>query len=87
MAQRMMNGPEPLYRLKVVKHHVKTNPDYTGWGCGLPAYVPTGETFTEYYGPYVRRHAATTMAGKESGQFTVSAVIETCEPAWSEVSA
>jgi hypothetical protein len=85
MAQRMMNGPEPLFRLKVIKRKAMVNPEYTGYGCGLPPYVPTGETYTEYYGPYVRRHAATTMAGKESGQFTVSAVIETCQPEWNEV--
>ncbi|MFE3409437.1 hypothetical protein ACFXMT_14205 [Streptomyces mirabilis] len=84
MALRMMNGPEPLFRLKVVKERAKANPEYTGYGCGVPPYLGTGELYTEYYGPYVRRHAATTMQGKENGSFVVSAVIETCQPEWTE---
>ncbi|MFE9026216.1 hypothetical protein ACFYOA_08130 [Streptomyces iakyrus] len=82
MAQRMMDGPEPLYRLKVVKQRTQRNPEYTCYGCGHPLLIATGETFTEYYGPYVRRHAATTMKGKESGSFVVSAEVETCQPVW-----
>ncbi|KOG22011.1 hypothetical protein ADK36_13825 [Streptomyces viridochromogenes] len=85
MAQRMMNGPEPLYRLVVVKRRTQRNPAYTGWGCGEPLLVATDETYTEIYGPYVRQHAATTMKGKESGPFTVSAEIQVCAPQWGPV--
>jgi hypothetical protein len=81
-----MNGPEPLFRLKVVRQVVKANPDYTGYGCGLPPGLPTGETRTTYFGPYVRRHAASSMKGSVgSGAYVVSAEIETCHPVWDVV--
>lgn len=83
MTTRTMDGPEPLYRLKVVSENTKTNPDYTGYGCGLPTRVPTGGTKTTYYGPYIRRHAAASMKGYYgSGPFILSAEIETCTPSW-----
>jgi hypothetical protein len=81
----MMNGPEPLYRLKVVRERCKNNPEYTGYGCGVPPRIGTGELVTEYYGPYVRRHAATSMQGKETSTFVISTAIETCQPEWSVV--
>jgi hypothetical protein len=82
-----MKGPEPLYRLKVERAVMKPNPEYTGYGCGVLPYLPTGETHTEYFGPYVRRHAATSMKGVESAYgHVVSAEIETCRPEWSPVS-
>lgn len=82
MATRTMKGPEPLYRLKVVSEVTKRNPEYTGYGCGHPRHVGTGELRTLYYGPYIRRHAALSMRGIVSHAFTVSADVETCQPTW-----
>lgn len=83
MTTRSMDGPESLWRLKVVRQHTGPNPEYTGYGCGVTPYVVTGGTFTRYYGPYVRRHAAMSMMGKEGhGHYVVSAEIESCQPEW-----
>ncbi|MET8691742.1 hypothetical protein ABZV65_04250 [Streptomyces bauhiniae] len=86
MATRTMKGPEPLFRLKVVRNLLRRNPAYTRYGCGVPPMIPSGETTTTYFGPYVRRHAATTMRGIETGYGSVvSAEIETCQPSWEVV--
>lgn len=83
MAVRTMKGPEALFRLKVVSERYKGNPDYTGYGSVEPPYLGTGEAYTEYYGPYTRRHAAASMQGIVGcGAWVISAVIETCQPEW-----
>lgn len=82
MSTRMMKGTEPLYRLKVVTEFTRSNPEYTGYGCGQPRRVGTGVTLARYYGPYTSRHAALSMRGTFSHAFTVSADVETCQPTW-----
>lgn len=84
MTTRTMKGPEPLYRLKVCRLKAVANPLYTGYGCGEPAYVPSSEVITTFFGPYTRRHAAVSMRGTMDGpsEFLVFADIETCTPEW-----
>jgi hypothetical protein len=83
MALRTMKGPEPLWRVKVARRKSEPNPTYTGWGCGEPQRVFVDGTTTEYYGPYVRRHGAVTVAGSHDGMWgVVSSVIERCQPTW-----
>ncbi|MEU0860648.1 hypothetical protein ABZ352_35575 [Streptomyces griseofuscus] len=83
MALRTMKGPEPLWRVKVVRQNSKPNPDYVGYGCPEPRYVLLDGEMVEYYGPYVRRHAAVTVAGSHDGLWDVlSSTIEKCEPTW-----
>lgn len=61
MALRTMKGPEPLWRVKIVRRKAIPNPAYTGYGCGEPVRLLTDERVTEYYGPYVSRHGAVTV--------------------------
>lgn len=83
MALRTMKGPEPLWRVKVVRRNSAPNPAYTGWGCGEDVRIFVEGVTVEYYGPYVRRHGAVTVAGTEShGWNVVFSEIEMCQPVW-----
>jgi hypothetical protein len=65
MALRTMKGPEPLWRVKIVRHKTIPNPAYTGYGCEEPTRLLTDELITDYYGPYVARHGAVTVHKSE----------------------
>lgn len=65
MTLRTMKGPEPLWRVKVVRHKTKPNPAYAGYGCEEDPYILLDETTTDYYGPYKARHGAVTVRGSE----------------------
>ncbi|MDH6625772.1 hypothetical protein M2271_003583 [Streptomyces sp. LBL] len=87
MALRTMKGPEPLWRVKVVRHKSIPNRAYTGYGCGESSrLLVDAEETVEYYGPYIRRHGAVTVAGTHDGLWDViSSDIETCQPTWEDV--
>lgn len=65
MTTRTMKGPEPLWRVKIVRHKTAPNPAYTGYGCGEPTHILLDELTTSYHGPYVARHGAVTVRGTE----------------------
>jgi hypothetical protein len=62
---RTMKGPEPLWRVKIVRHKTEPNPAYTGYGCGEDPHIIVPGFTTAFYGPYTRRHAAVTVRGSE----------------------